>query len=316
MSSSRNSDRGGCDAWQPNFRLCPRNADWHAALGTGPIADVFYAAFAFQPLSPPFCRRSVQCRLRAAVFQGDRGAWHGWRQALFRGGLRRPFSVLLLIPSSWKCPWPLLVRFIIAPGFADDADKFDLTVRLAAVMFPYLMCMSLTAMLSGMLNSLHHFFAADVAPIFLNLVMITALFYALTPARNRFRPPGISWSVLWQGPVADAGRLSRGTPCGHADRLQMAEDHAECEAASDFGHSGGDHRRRHADQPRHRPGHRLGKKGRLPPCNMRRIYQLPLGVVGVAVGVVLLPETGAGAEGRQCSRSQYNQTAPSNSCCF
>ena len=56
----------------------------------------------------------------------------------------------------------LQVRWVIAPGFADDQEKFDLTVRLAIVMFPYLMFMSLTAMLSGMLNSLHHFFAIEI----------------------------------------------------------------------------------------------------------------------------------------------------------
>ena len=53
---------------------------------------------------------------------------------------------------------PLLVATIIAPGFSDNAEKHDLTVALATIMFPYLMCMSLAAMMAGMLNSLQTIF--------------------------------------------------------------------------------------------------------------------------------------------------------------
>ena len=59
------------------------------------------------------------------------------------------FSVLLILTIVMELSMPFLVETVIAPGFADDADKFDLTVRLAIIMFPYLMCMSLAAMMSG-----------------------------------------------------------------------------------------------------------------------------------------------------------------------
>ena len=73
---------------------------------------------------------------------------------------------------------PLIVRYVVAPGFADDPDKFDLTVALATIMFPYLICMSLAAMMSGMLNSLRRYFAAAIAPVFLNVILIGVLGYA------------------------------------------------------------------------------------------------------------------------------------------
>ena len=42
---------------------------------------------------------------------------------------------------------------LIAPGFAANPEKFDLTVELFRIMFPYLICMSLTAMVTGVLNA-------------------------------------------------------------------------------------------------------------------------------------------------------------------
>ena len=48
-------------------------------------------------------------------------------------------------------PWLMLV---IAPGFVDMPEKFALTVDLARITFPYLLFMALTALMSGVLNSL------------------------------------------------------------------------------------------------------------------------------------------------------------------
>ncbi|MGO7565936.1 lipid II flippase MurJ, partial [Rhizobium johnstonii] len=63
------------------------------------------------------------------------------------------FSVLLLITILMELSMPLLVRFVIAPGFSDDPEKFSITIRMASVMFPYLMCMSLTAVMLARLLS-------------------------------------------------------------------------------------------------------------------------------------------------------------------
>ena len=60
-------------------------------------------------------------------------------------------------------------------------------------MFPYLICMSLGAMMSGMLNSLRRYFAAAIAPVFLNIILIGVLAYA--------------W---YEGPRRPGGRLRAG----------------------------------------------------------------------------------------------------------
>lgn len=264
-----------------------------AALGTGPMADVFYAAFRFPNL---FRRLFAEGAFNAAFVplfakeieaNGIEGAKR-FSEEVF-GVL---FSVLFLITVVMELAMPLLVRWIIAPGFADDAGKFDLTVRLAAVMFPYLMSMSLTAMMSGMLNSLHHFFAAAVAPIFLNIVMIAALFYAIYYGSDPLATAWyLSWSVLVAGVlqlavvyigVRHAGiniglRFPRFTP--NVRRLLVLAVPAAI--------TGG------VTQINLVIGQAIAssKEGAIAALQYAdRIYQLPLGVVGVAVGVVLLPE--------------------------
>ncbi|MBW6423346.1 murein biosynthesis integral membrane protein MurJ [Rhizobium sp. XQZ8] len=271
-----------------------------AALGTGPMADVFYAAFRFPNL---FRRLFAEGAFNAAFVplfskeieaNGVEGAKR-FSEEVF-GVL---FSALLIITIIMELMMPWLVEWVIAPGFADDAEKTSLTIRMAAVMFPYLMCMSLTAMLSGMLNSLHHFFAAAIAPVFLNVVMIAALFYGLyIGAEPRVIAWYLSWSVLVAGllqllvvyiGVRAAGinigfRRPRMTP--NVKRLLLLAVPAAV--------TGG------ITQINQIIGQAIasGKEGAIAALQYAdRIYQLPLGVVGVAVGVVLLPELARALKG-------------------
>jgi len=71
---------------------------------------------------------------------------------------------------------PIIVR-IIAPGFGSTGDKFALTVLLTRIMFPYIFLVSLLALFMGILNSIKHFAAPALAPVFLNLGMIAALVF-------------------------------------------------------------------------------------------------------------------------------------------
>ncbi|WP_275787983.1 murein biosynthesis integral membrane protein MurJ [Pararhizobium gei] len=271
-----------------------------AALGTGPMADIFYAAFRFPNL---FRRLFAEGAFNAAFVplfskeieaNGKEGAKR-FSEEVF-GVL---FTLLLLITIVMELSMPLLVRFVIAPGFADDAAKSELTVRMAMVMFPYLMCMSLTAMMSGMLNSLHHFFAAAVAPIFLNLVMIGALIYGLyTGADPLTTAWHLSWGVLVAGvlqlAVVYMGVLHAGMSIGlrfpritpNVKRLLILAVPAAI--------TGG------ITQINQLIGQAIAsaQDGAISALQYAdRIYQLPLGVVGIAVGVVLLPELSRALKG-------------------
>jgi putative peptidoglycan lipid II flippase len=70
---------------------------------------------------------------------------------------------------------PILIK-IIAPGFIQIPEKFQLTVTLNQIIFPYLFFMGLFALCMGILNSQRHFFAPAIAPIFLNISIIVSVF--------------------------------------------------------------------------------------------------------------------------------------------
>jgi putative peptidoglycan lipid II flippase len=69
---------------------------------------------------------------------------------------------------------PLIVK-VIAPGFFSCPEKFDLTVLLTQIMFPYIFFIGLVALCMGILNALGHFTAPAFAPVLLNLAMISAV---------------------------------------------------------------------------------------------------------------------------------------------
>lgn len=262
-----------------------------AALGTGPMAEAFYAAFKLPNL---FRRLFAEGAFNAAFVplfakeietDGVEGA-RRFSEEVF-GVL---FTVLLVLTIVMELAMPLLMRTIIAPGF--EGDKYDVTVRLAVIMFPYLACMSLTAMLSGMLNSLHHYLAAAIAPIFFNVAMIGALAYGLW-----IKADAVSIAYYLAYAVLVAGILQMLV-------LYIGVRHAGMSIGF---------RRPHLTPKVKRllalalPAAVIGgvtqinliigqaiasmKDGAIASLQYAdRIYQLPLGVVGVAVGVVLLPE--------------------------
>ena len=78
---------------------------------------------------------------------------------------------------------PLIVR-VIAPGFFSSPEKFHLTVLLTQIVFPYIFFIGLVALCMGILNALGHFAAPALAPVLLNLAMISAVLL-LSPHQDR-----------------------------------------------------------------------------------------------------------------------------------
>jgi putative peptidoglycan lipid II flippase len=174
-----------------------------AALGTGPVADAFNAAFRFPNTfrrlfaEGAFNTAFVPLFSKEIEHNGMEGA-RKFSEEVF-GVL---FSILLVLTIIMELSMPFLVRTVIAPGFTDDPLKFDHTVHLAMIMFPYLACMSLAAMMSGMLNSLHRFFAAAVAPVFLNIILIGVLIWTWWQDYSALDVGlGLSWGVMAAGLV-------------------------------------------------------------------------------------------------------------------
>ncbi len=71
---------------------------------------------------------------------------------------------------------PVIIK-VVAPGFISSPEKFFLTVNLTRIMFPYIFFIGLVALCMGILNSLGHFAAPALAPVFLNIAMICSVFF-------------------------------------------------------------------------------------------------------------------------------------------
>lgn len=270
-----------------------RDALMAAVLGTGPAADAFFAAFRF----PNLFRRLFA-----------EGAFNTAFVPMFAGALERDGREASLDLASRIMAWlvaMLVVVTILAeifmpqvmvafvPGFVDDQEKFDLTVLLTRIMFPYLACMSLMAAYGAILNSLGRFFAAAFAPVLLNIVNIAALiplvsFWVQDPAG----------AAVWVGIATMAGGLAQLAlvyaairRANFVPRLRLPRFDAEVRRfwvlAIPAILTGG------ITQINIFVGTIIasGADNAISILNYAdRLYQLPLGIIGIAIGTVLLPE--------------------------
>ena len=173
-----------------------------AVLGAGPVADAFFVAFrlpnmfrrifaegAFNAAFVPLFAKELETKgpVEAKLFAED--------------VLAVMVAALLLISALALAGMPYLL-YLLAPGFAETPEKYDLAVELSRICFPYLIFISLAALLSGVLNSLYRFAAAAAAPIILNLFFIGALVVLIPlPAFREGETPGqvLAWTVAAAG---------------------------------------------------------------------------------------------------------------------
>src|SRR5690606_10608778 len=146
-----------------------------AVLGAGPAADAFYAAFRFPNLFRRLFAEGAFNTAFVPLFSGaraQRGDDHARDLAARIMSWLVAILIVVTVLAEIFMDW-LLVPFV--PGFLEDPDKFELTVLLTRILFPYLACMSLVAAYAAILNALHRFVAAAFAPIMLNIITIAML---------------------------------------------------------------------------------------------------------------------------------------------
>ncbi len=109
-------------------------------------------------------------------------------------GLLTLALAIVTVLGMLAAPWVIMVT---APGFADTADKFTLTSQLLRITFPYILLISLASLAGAILNTWNRFSVPAFAPTFLNVSMIGfALF-----AAPHFHPPvlALAWAVTVGG---------------------------------------------------------------------------------------------------------------------
>jgi len=168
-----------------------------AVLGAGPLADAFFVALRLPNL---FRRLFGEGAFNAAFVPA-------FVQVLTQDGpaaasrLARRMATLLAVWLGLLCllgwlamPW---VIGLLAPGFSARPDTFAVAVELGRITLPYLPLICLTALAAGVLNSLGRFTAAAAAPLLFNLLAMAALFvlapFTATPAH------ALAWGVALSG---------------------------------------------------------------------------------------------------------------------
>lgn len=260
-----------------------------AVLGSGVIADAFVVALklpnffrrlfaegAFSAAFVPLFASELQGGGREAAIAFARQAHAGLVLILL------PFSVALVAAMPW-------VLSLLAPGLRSDPKTFEQAIEFSRIAFPYLVFISLASLYGGVLNGIEHFAEVAVTPVLLNLALIGAVL-GLTP----FLPNGgyaasigvaigglLQWAWLlvscarkgvglvlvrprWTERVARLVRLA--TPVAIGGGVQTISVMLDVVWAS------------------------LMPVGTISALYYAdRLAQLPLGVVGIAIGTALLP---------------------------
>jgi putative peptidoglycan lipid II flippase len=257
-----------------------------AYLGTGAAADAFNVAFAlpnmfrrffaegaFNQAFVPIYSKKLEAKEDADGFASD--AFAGLSAVL----------VALTLVGTLMMPW---LVWAMASGFVGDA-RFDLAVDYGRITFSYILFISLVALLSGVMNAHGRFSEAGFVPILMNLIFIAAIGVAVWLGWD------MGQTLAWTVPVTGIAQLAFTWAAAHrmVFRLRL-------------------HLPRWTDELKHLlviagPAILAGGVvqinllvGRQVASQTEgaiswlvyadRLYQLPLGVVGIAIGTVLLPD--------------------------
>ncbi len=260
-----------------------------AIIGAGPVADAFFVAFrlpnhfraifaegAFNAaFIPAYARIRTQGGALAASRFGDR---------IFT--LLLASQVVLLALALIFTPQ---VIEVLAPGFSREPQQFALAVALTRITFPYLLLITLVTLWSGILNALHRFAAASAAPILLNVAMMATLaLAAYFPSAGHAAAWGVLISGVLQAALVGGDAFYSGVMTSFR-ALRWDEDVRRFFKAlvpATVG-SAGTQLALFADTI---IASFLSAGAISALYYADRIDQLPIGVIGIAVGTVLVPE--------------------------
>ncbi len=157
-------------------------------LGAGMVSDAFFVAFKLPNLfrslfaEGAFTSAFVPMMSQKLVSETKEDAINFAAKAISVLAFVLGVFVLLM---ELIMPW---VVEVLAPGFVDDAGKMELATELSRITFPFLLFISIVSFQSGILNSLGKFAAPAAAPVILNLMMIASVFlfvpFGETPAHG------------------------------------------------------------------------------------------------------------------------------------
>ncbi len=252
-----------------------------------PAADAFYAALAFPNLfrrifgEGAFAAAFQPAYVRALHQEGEAAADKLAADAM--AGLAA-ITIALTVAAQLGMPW---IMYVMGHGYLHDPVKFKLAVLLTQITMPYLPCMAIYAHLSGVLNAHGRFVVSGIAPVLLNVVMlvfvlpqkdaiaaaqwasaavvvaglfqVALLWWGLKRSGSRVH---LCWPTLSPEIRALIGRAVPGAMSASALQVNIFISGILASQVA-------------------------GARSWLNAAD--RLYQLPVGLVGVAIGVALLP---------------------------
>jgi len=260
-----------------------------AILGAGPVADAFFVA---QRLPNLFRSLFAEGAFNAAFVPLASGALAEGGKPAARAFAEEAFAVLFAVLFAFVVlgevfmPWLMTA---IAPGFADEPGKFELVVDLTRITFPYLLFISLTALQAGLLNAVDKFAAAAAAPILLNLSLIAALLLMAHYGWSDGR--ALAWALTAAGAAQFLWLMMSCARAGMVLRLRLprltprVKETLRIMGPGVFG----------AGVTQINLVISTALASLLPSGSVAYLYyadrlnQLPLGVVGIAIGTAILP---------------------------
>ncbi|TLP59353.1 murein biosynthesis integral membrane protein MurJ [Parasedimentitalea maritima] len=257
-----------------------------AYVGPGPVMDAFVAAFRLPNMFRRFFAEGAFNAAFVPMFAKKFEAGDD-AQGFAQSALNLLLTAVLVLVGLGMVFMPALV-WATASGFSGDM-RFDMTVGFGYIMFPYILLMSLAALFSGVLNATGRFAAAAAAPVLLNIFACSAMVAGAVLGGEV-----IIW-LVWTIPVAGVAQLA--LVWGAAERAGIRLRIGRPRLTQEM---------RNLVRVAVPAALAMGVTqinlvvGQLVASDIEnavswlfvadRLYQLPLGVVGIAVGIVLLPD--------------------------
>ena len=257
-----------------------------AYLGAGPVAEAFLVAFSLPNMFRRFFAEGAFNMAFVPMFSKKLESGED-AQTFARDAFNALAGVLIVFTIVGTIAMPALV-WAMASGFVGDA-RFDLAVLFGRIAFSYILFISLVAMLSGVLNAFGRFTEASFVPVLMNLMFIAAMLMAERAGWD------MGLTLAWTVPVTGIVQLAFTWAAAHRAGLRFSPGWPRITPdlkrlawiAGPAVLAGG------VVQVNLLVGRQVASftEGAVAWLSYAdRLYQLPLGVVGIAIGTVLLPD--------------------------
>ncbi|BAC24276.1 mviN [Wigglesworthia glossinidia endosymbiont of Glossina brevipalpis] len=169
-------------------------------FGTGIYTDSFFVSFRIPNLLRRIFAEGAFSQIFIPILVKYRNNLGDEKAKIFASCIFKWLSLFLILITMVGIIISPEIVMLIAPGFINNTDQFVLTVSLLRILFPYIILISLSSLLTSILNSWNYFFISFLSPVFLNISIIFFSLY-IVPLLNNNSIIALSWAVLIGGSV-------------------------------------------------------------------------------------------------------------------